>query len=61
MEAFPTIPGQDFIYGKTRRRPRRRPIADVRFQCALLHVHGLPNPIVLYDRSGAYSTALEAN
>ncbi|MBD2425261.1 hypothetical protein [Phormidium sp. FACHB-1136] len=59
MEAFPTIPGNDFIFGQTRRRPRKRPIASVRFQTALLHVHGLPNPVVLYDRSGVHPTALE--
>lgn len=59
MEAFPTIPGNDMIYGKTRRRPRKRPIADCRFQNALLHIHGLPNPVVLYDRSGLYPVALE--
>lgn len=61
MEAFPTIPGQDFIYGETRREPRRRPIASVRFRCATLHVHGVPNPVVLYDLSGAYANALAAN
>jgi hypothetical protein len=59
MEAYPTVPELDTIYGKSRRRPRRRPIADCRFQYALLHVHGLPNPVILYDRTGLYPTALE--
>lgn len=58
MAAYPTIPEQDFIYGETRRRPRKRPIASCRFQYALLHVHGIASPIVLYDRSYTYSTAL---
>lgn len=59
MEAYPTIPDLDYIYGETRRRPRKRPIASCRFQYALLHVHGIASPIVLYDRSYTYSTALE--
>lgn len=59
MAAYPTIPEQDYIYGETRRLPRKRPIASCRFQYALLHVHGIASPIVLYDRSYTYSTALE--
>jgi hypothetical protein len=57
-QAFPTIPELDFIYGESRRRPRRRPIADVRFQFAILNVHGLVNPIPLVDRSGIWPNAL---
>lgn len=59
MAAYPTIPEQDYIYGELRRLPRKRPIASCRFQYALLHVHGIASPIVLYDRSYTYSTALE--
>lgn len=59
-EAYPTIPETDYIFGETRRTPRRRPIADVRFQYALLHLHGAPHPIVLYDRSFTFSNALVA-
>jgi hypothetical protein len=60
--AYPTIPETEYIYGESRRLPRRRPVADCRFQYALLHVHGVQSPIVLYDRSYTYSTALiEAN
>ena len=58
MEAYPTIPGREFIYGENRREPRRRPVASCRFQYALLHLHGVAAPIVLYDRSYTYSTAL---
>ena len=58
--AFPTIPERDLIYGKQRRRPRRRPIADVRFQYAILNVHELVNPIPLADRSGIWPSALSA-
>lgn len=58
MAAYPTVPELDFIYGESRRLPRRRPVASCRFQYALLHVHGIQSPIVLYDRSYTYSTAL---
>ncbi|MGB3135401.1 MAG: hypothetical protein WBG38_14435 [Nodosilinea sp.] len=58
MAAYPTIPERDYIYGETRRLPRKRPIASCRFQYALLNVHGIASPIVLYDRSYTYSTAL---
>lgn len=57
--AYPTIPGNEIIYGKSRRRPRRRPIADVRFRSAFLHIWGMPQPIVLVDLSGQHRTALE--
>lgn len=58
MEAFPTIPEQDNIYGEFRRLPRRRPIANCRFHYALLHIHGVSAPVVLYDRSYTYASAL---
>lgn len=57
-QRFPTIPGNDFILGRSRRRPRSRPVADVRFQYAVMHVHGLPHPIVLIDRSGTFRNPL---
>lgn len=50
--AYPTIPQTEQIYGEVRRSPRRRPIADVRFQYASLHIEGRPAPIILVDRSG---------
>ena len=56
--AFPPLPPNDRIYGKQRRLPRSRPIADVRFQASYLNVHGLTNPQVLYDRTGLYPSAL---
>lgn len=51
---YPTIPPKKTILGKSRRMPRRRPTASVKFQYALLHLYGLPNPIVLVDRSWKY-------
>lgn len=59
-QAYPTIPPLDRAYGETRRQPRRRPIADVRFQVARLDVLGVPAPIILVDRSGIYPKALVA-
>lgn len=57
-QAFPTIPQTERIIGKTRRLPRRRPIADVRFIKAEAHIYGLPNSIILYDRTRLYPKAL---
>ncbi len=51
---YPALPPRKLILGKTRRMPRRRPVASVKFQYALLHIYGLPNPIVLVDRSWKY-------
>lgn len=56
--AYPTVPELDLIYGESRRRPRKRPIADVRFQFAVLNIHGLVNPQPLVDRSGLWPNAL---
>lgn len=56
--AYPVIPPNDRIYGEIRRTPRKRPLADVRFQYAVLHVHGLQNGIPLVDRTGLYPSAL---
>ncbi len=55
---YPIVPPNERIYGEVRRTARERPLADVRFQFAVLNVHGLQNPIPLYDRSGVYPGAL---
>lgn len=57
-EAFPTVPPRETILGKSRRLPRRRPVADVRFQYATVKIAGLAKPVYLFDRSGRYSNAL---
>lgn len=57
-QAFPTNPGTQTILGKTHKKPRRRPIADVRFQYASIKIHGLPKPIVLVDKTGIWSEAI---
>lgn len=51
---YPTIPGNRTILGKSYKKPRKRPVADVRFQHAELHVDGLPKPVILFDNSGRY-------
>jgi hypothetical protein len=56
--AYPTIPDRELIFGKSRRLPRQRPIATVRFQYALLHVWGMPHPVVLVDRSRIFREQL---
>lgn len=57
-QAYPTVPDRDRAYGEIRRQPRRRPIADVRFQLAQLHVIGVPAPIILVDRTGTFPRPL---
>lgn len=57
-QAYPTIPPTEGILSKSRRLPRRRPIADVRFTKAEAHIYGLSVPIILYDRTRIYSKAL---
>lgn len=53
--AYPTIPERVRIYGENRRLPRRRPIADVRFQFAHLVISGVPSPLILADRTRLFS------
>lgn len=49
-QRYPTVPGTQTILGKTQKKPRARPIADVRFRFAALHIWGLVNPVVLLDK-----------
>lgn len=55
---FPTVRETEFIFGESRRLPRRRPIADVRFRFATLKLYGVPNPIALVDLSGQWENPL---
>lgn len=50
-------PGNTSILGKTYKKKRWRPSAVVRFQHAMLKVHGLPEPICLVDLTGKYPKA----
>lgn len=57
-EAYPTIPPTGRILGKSKRLPRRRPVADVRFTKIECHIYGLPAPKILYDRTRLSRVAL---
>lgn len=57
--SFPVNPGTQFLYGKSRPKPRKRPIGYVRFKHATLSIHGLPRPICLVDTTGRFRDALE--
>ncbi len=46
--AYPTIPPNQNILGETVREPRKRPVADVRFQYAIANLWGRPQPIPVY-------------
>lgn len=52
LAKYPENPGTQTILGQTQRKPRRRPVADVKFKYANLYIHGLPQPITLYDTTG---------
>jgi hypothetical protein len=57
-KTYPTIPGNHLLLGKSRRKPRERPVAHVRFRWAELKLHGLVNDIILYDLTGYWRNAL---
>lgn len=50
-KTYTTVPGNHTIYGKSRRKPRDRPIGYVRFRYAELKVWGM-NDVTLVDRTG---------
>ena len=49
-DRYPTTPQRETILGESVELPKERPLEDVRFRYAILHVHGLRKPIHLYDR-----------
>lgn len=55
---YPANPGMVTTVGKTVKLPRRRPVANVRFQYAQLFLHTLSRPVLLYDRTGLLDNAL---
>jgi len=57
--AFPSTPGHQTILGKSRKKARKRPIVNVRFQYAVFNIQGVMRPIPLVDRSGIFRNALE--
>lgn len=58
LTKYPYTPPQEIIMGEQVRMPRYRPNVDVRFVKAALHVHGLPNAILLYSRRQTSKKAL---
>jgi len=54
MEAYPTVPDYATILGERVRLPRQRPICEVVFQYAVLHIHGKAKPLCLVDRTGTF-------
>ena len=57
--SYPTIPPRETILGKSQRLPRRRPVADVRYQYSTLKIAGLSRRVVLHDRTYRFRDALE--
>lgn len=55
---FSEIPESKSILGKQRRMPRRRPLEDVKFRYAELHLFGLTNAMTLLDTTGRRGTPL---
>lgn len=56
--SFPTVPPTKTIYGKARRLPRQRPVANVSFRYAVLKIWGITEPIPLVDLTGTKNKAL---
>ncbi|NJM90666.1 MAG: hypothetical protein HC847_29650 [Hydrococcus sp. RU_2_2] len=54
LSAYPGIPQTVTILGKSEREPKRRPVADVRFTHAELHLYGRGEPVILCDRTHRY-------
>jgi hypothetical protein len=46
---YPQVPGFQEVYGRQKRKPRKRPTTRVRFRKAELDVWGLGHPITLVD------------
>lgn len=51
LSAYPSVPETEVILGKSERMPKRRPVVDVRFTHAELHLYGLKEPVILCDRT----------
>lgn len=51
LSAYPSIPETELILGESERMPKRRPVVDVRFTHAELHLYGRKEPVILCDRT----------
>ena len=56
---YPAVPSTTTIYGRTRKKRRERPRAEVRFKHAKLIIHGLSNAINLVDAGGRLRSEIE--
>lgn len=54
LSAFPGIPETETILGNIEKLPQRRPVVDVRFTHAELHIWGRGEPVILCDRTYRY-------
>lgn len=59
LEKYPSNPGRHNILGQSYEKPKRRPVADVKFRYATLSVHGLPRPINLVDTTYTRHNVIE--
>lgn len=51
-KSFPEVPATKRIYSEQRRLPRRRPLEDIKFRYAELHLWGMTKPVTLVDTLG---------
>ncbi len=58
MATYPEDTGTKLIYGKQCRLPRRRPLEDITFRYAELHLQGLTRAVTLVDTLGNRSKPL---
>ncbi len=56
--AYPIIPPNKQILGKSKKQPRKRPVGWVRFQYAECHLWGLEKPVILADRIYRFKESL---
>jgi hypothetical protein len=49
-ERYPILPSTKTIFGKLKRMPRERPIAEVRFRYAAILIRGMTQPTILYEQ-----------
>lgn len=57
-EAYPTLPLKKRVMGETLNQPRKRPVGNVIFRYAQLHVQGRIKPLTLVDTTYSFSNAL---
>lgn len=59
QDAYPNNPGLQTILGETYKKPRRRPVEQVKFRYATLAVQGKKRPINLVDTTYRRANAVE--